>query len=135
MIVRFPDPVPLVRDALRALLGASTAPEAAGAVVSTKAPKLTTGVPAPPHLQVVSDGRFRNARLDGRATIRVVVWHRDVGLAEALAELAQAAVLGSRLPGIRSVTPGTGPFPSTDPDVEDQPISYFTVTVRVPPVS
>jgi hypothetical protein len=134
-LVRFPDPVPLVRDALLDLLPASGAHEADGVVVSTRAPDLTTGARALPHVQVISDGRFRDARLDGRATIRVAVWHRDVGLGELLAELAQAQLLAGGLPGIRSVTAGTGPFASTDPDVEDQPLSYFTVTVRVPPAS
>ena len=125
--VTFPDPQLAVRDLLRELLADRPEAYAAGAVVSTKGP---TGVL--PYIQVRSDGSFRDARLNGRASIRVVVWHKDEGLGVSLAALAEGLLLAASSDRIRSASSLTGPIPTGDPDT-GAPMSYFTITARLRP--
>lgn len=126
--VSFPDPQLAVRDLLRSLLTGRPEAYAAGATVSTKGP---TGADLP-YVQVRSDGRFRDARLNGRASVRVIVWHRDEGLGESLAALCEALLLAGSSDRIRGCSPLTGPIPTGDPDT-GKPMSYFTITARLRP--
>jgi hypothetical protein len=130
--VAFPDPQKAVRDLLRSLLAGRTEAYAQGATVSTKPPPGTA--PPLPYVQVRSDGRFRDARLDGRASVRIIVWHRDEGLGELLAGLAEALLLASTSAEIRGCSPLTGPMPTGDPDT-GAPMSYFTLTARLRPAT
>lgn len=131
MAVGFPDPRRAVRDLLRSLLAARTEPYALGATVSTKAPTSSASLP---FVQVKSDGRFRDSRLNGRATVRVLVWHRDEGLGEDLAGLAESLLLDSSSPEIRGFSPISGPIPTEDPDT-GAPLSFFTITARLKPAN
>jgi hypothetical protein len=131
-VITFPDPRRSVRDLLRVLLATREEPEVAGVTVSTKDLPGSDGSYPLPYVQVHSDGKFRDARLDGRATVRVVVWHRDEGLAEALASLCEALLLASSSAEIRGSSSVSGPLPTGDPD-NGLPMSYFTVTVRLRP--
>ncbi|WLZ10618.1 hypothetical protein [Arthrobacter phage SWEP2] len=128
----FPDPQLAVRDLLRVLLTGRTEPYAQGAVVSTKAPPGTDEAPVLPYIQVTSDGQFRDSRLNGRASVRVIVWHRDEGLGVSLAALAEALLLAGSSDRIRGASPLTGPLPTGDPDT-GAPMSYFTITARLRP--
>jgi hypothetical protein len=129
--VTFPDPRRASRDLLRSLLAARTEPYAQGVTVSTKAPTSTSALP---FVQVKSDGRFRDSRLNGRATVRVLVYHRDEGLGEDLAGLAEALLLDSSSPEIRGFSPISGPIPTEDPDT-GAPLSFFTITARLTPAN
>lgn len=133
MIVRtpvaFPDPLPDVRDLLRRLLADRPEPYARGVTVSVRGPSPSGRLP---HVQVASDGRYRSARLDGRATLRVLVWHEDDGRATALANLAEALLLASSSDSVRGFRPITGALSTTDPDT-GEPLSYFTLTARLRP--
>jgi hypothetical protein len=130
--VMFPDPQLAVRDLLRTLLADRPEPFAAGATVSTRAPEANDTRAALPYIQVRSDGRFRDARLNGRASVRVIVWHRDEGLGEKLAGLCEALLLAATSDRIRGASPLTGPIPTGDPDT-GKPMSYFTFTARLRP--
>ncbi|MFD0044743.1 hypothetical protein ACFVGV_06085 [Pseudarthrobacter scleromae] len=131
MAVVFPDPRRAVRDLLKVLLAARSEPYAQGVTVSTKAP--TSSAPLP-FVQVKSDGRFRDSRLNGRATVRVLVYHRDEGLGEDLAGLAEALLLESSSPQVRGFSPISGPLPTADPDT-GAPLSFFTITARLTPAN
>lgn len=129
--IAFPDPQRAVRDLLRTLLAGRSEPVASGATVSTKPPSGTS--PTLPYVQVRSDGRFRDSRLNGRASVRIIVWHKDEGLGEELAGLCEALLLASTSAEIRGFSPLTGPMPTGDPDT-GAPMSYFTITARLRPV-
>lgn len=130
--IAFPDPQLAVRDLLRVLLAGRPEPYAAGVTVSTRSPDGTDEAPRLPYIQVRSDGRFRDSRLNGRASVRVIVWHRDEGLGEDLAGLAEALLLAGSSDRIRGASPLTGPMPTGDPDT-GAPMSYFTITARLRP--
>ena len=130
--IRFPDPRLAVRDLARELLADRTEPSALGAVVSTKTASPDDAKRSLPHVHVRSDGSFRDSRLNGRATIRVVVWHRDEGLAQDLALLLEALLLATTSNRVRGFSSVTGPLPTSDPDT-GEPISYFTLTARLRP--
>ena len=131
MAVTFPDPRRAVRDLLKRLLAARSESFVQGVTVSTKAP---TSSSALPFVQVKSDGRYRDSRLNGRAVVRVLVYHRDEGLGEDLAGLAEALLLDSSSPEVRGFSPVMGPMPTTDPDT-GAPLSYFTITARLTPAN
>lgn len=128
----FPDPQRAVRDLIRVLLTGRAEPYATGATVSTRAPSGTDEAPVLPYVQVRSDGRYRDARLNGRATVRVTVWHRDEGLGESLAALIEGLLLAASSADVRGCGPLVGPIPTGDPDT-GAPMSYFTITARLRP--
>ena len=130
--IRFPDPRLAVRDLVRELLAGRTEPSALGAVVSTKTASPDDAKRTLPHVHVRSDGSYRDSRLNGRATVRVVVWHRDEGLAQDLALLLEALLLATTSNRVRGFSSVTGPLPTSDPDT-GEPISYFTLTARLRP--
>jgi hypothetical protein len=128
----FPDAQLAVRNLLRSLLATRTETYASGATVSTKEIAGADGTYSLPYVQVASDGKFRNSRLDGRATVRVLVYHRDVGLGESLASLCEALLLSASNAEIRGSSSVTGPIPTDDPE-NGLPFSYFTITARLHP--
>ncbi|QNO12673.1 tail terminator [Arthrobacter phage Snek] len=130
--VTFPDAQRAVRDLLRSLLSSRSEPSALGATVSTRGLEGSDESRPLPYVQVRSDGKFRDARLDGRATVRVLVYHRDVGLAEDLAALAEALLLSASNAEIRGSSSVAGPIP-TDDDETGLPLSFFTITTRLVP--
>ncbi|WGH21360.1 tail terminator [Arthrobacter phage Emotion] len=133
MAVLFPDPQPIVRNAIRAVLAGRSEPHALGATVSTKA-ALADGKRPFPWVQVRSDGQFRDSRLNGRATMRVLVWHKDEGTAQALAGLIEALLLEHGGSGLRGFNPVTGPLPAGD-QATGEALSFFTLTARLEPVN
>lgn len=130
--ITFPDPQLAVRNLLRSLLASRPEPEARGVIVSTKGLSGDDATRKLPFVQVRSDGKFRNARLDGRATVRVLVYHRDEGLAESLAALCEALLLSASSAEIRGSTSVMGPMPTGDPET-GLPFSFFTITARLQP--
>lgn len=132
--IDFPDPRLAVRDILRAVLATREEPFVAGVTVSTKAPPISDARPVLPYIQVFSDGRYRDTRLNGRATVRVIVWHTDDGLGERLASLCEALLLAASSAEIRAISPLVGAIPTGDPDT-GEPMSYFTVTARLRPTN
>lgn len=131
----FPDGQRAVRDLLRSLLAGRSETEAQGATVGTRIPSWRSDdAPALPYVAVRLDGTFRDSRLNGRASVRVVVWHRDEGLGVALASLAEGLLLSGHGFGVRNVGPLTGPIATSDPETGD-PMTSFTVTARLRPVS
>lgn len=132
--IAFPRATPAVRDLIRRLLDNRPESWAQGVTVSTKLPPTSSDEdPGIPRIAVRSDGRFRDSRLNGRASIRVLVWHRDEGLGEELAVLLEGLLLASSVPGvIRGFGPLIGPQSTTDPDTGN-PLTYFTVTARLVP--
>jgi hypothetical protein len=131
-VVLFPDPQLAVRNLLRALLAGRSEPSTLGAVVSTRELPGADEGRTLPYVQVISEGKVRDARLDGRATIRVLVFHRDVGLAEELASICEALLLAASSPEIRGSTSVAGPIPTGD-DETGLPLSFFTITTRLRP--
>lgn len=124
----FPDPQLAVRNLLRVLL----AERGITATVTTKPRSAKTE--SLPYVQIRSDGRYRDARLNGRATIRVLVYHRDEGLGEELAGLIEAILLAADSAQIRGFSPVMGPIPTGDPDT-GEPLSFFTLTARLRPAN
>lgn len=129
--ILFPDPQKAVVDVLKLVLMGRQELVAQGVTVSTLPPKGTA--PSLPYVQVRSDGRFRDSTLNGRASVRIIVWHEDEGLGEELAGLCEALLLAATSPEIRGFSPLTGPMPTGDPDT-GAPMSYFTLTARLRPV-
>jgi hypothetical protein len=131
-IITFPDPQLAVRNLLRTLLAGRTELEALGATVSTEGLPGDDEARPLPYIQVRSDGKYRDSRQDGRATVRVLVYHRDEGLGEALAALCEALLLSAYSAEIRGSTSVTGPIPAGDPET-GLPLSFFTITARLQP--
>jgi hypothetical protein len=130
-VIVSPDAQRATRDVLRTAL----ATREPGATVSTRVPDFRSDdAPSLPYVLVRSDGRFRDARLNLRATVRVSVWHRDEGLTEDLAALCEGLLLAYEGgPAARSFQSVVGPLPAGDPETGD-PLSFFTVTARLRPV-
>lgn len=131
-VVVFPDPQLSVRDLLRALLSDRAEPELDGVTVSTRDLPGADESRQLPYIRVQSDGSFRDARLNGRATIRVTVWHRDTGLALSLAGLLEALLLSASSSPIRGFSAVSGPIP-TDDEETGLPLTFFTITARLRP--
>jgi hypothetical protein len=130
-LITFPNPQRAARDILRAHVP-SLAEGVTSAQISTKDLPGADEARTLPYVRVVSDGRFRDSRLNGRATIRVVVWHEDAGLAEDLAALCEAVLLSRTSADMRGASSISGPLTTGDPD-NGLPMSYFTVTARLTP--
>ena len=128
----FPDAQLAARDLLRSLLVGRFEPYAQGVTVSTKLPPGRDEAPALPWVRVVSDGKYRDSRLNGRATIRFVVYHDDIGLCEQLAAFCEGLLLANHSGAIRNFSPLSGPLPSDDIDT-GAPLSFFTLTARLRP--
>lgn len=128
----FPDAQLAVRDLLRTLLAGRTEPYATGATVSTRELPGADGTHPLPYVQVRSDGKFRDSRLDGRATVRVLAYGGDVGKSESLASLCEALLLAASSAEVRGSSSVTGPIPTDDPE-NGLPLSYFTITARLRP--
>lgn len=135
-LIRFDDAQLATRDALRALLAERDEPEAAGATVSTRDPVGSTREDtALPHVKVATLTAPRGSRLDVTPSVRVTVWHRDEGLALALAGLIEALLLRGVTAGpIRRFNPDGGPVPvpGGDPDT-GLPMAFITLTARMRP--
>jgi hypothetical protein len=130
--ISFPDPQLAVRDLARVLVADRPEPYAAGVTISTRQLPGADESRQLPYVQIRSDGRYRDARLNGRATVRVLVWHKDEGLAEDLAGLLEALLLASSSDKIRGVSPVVGPIPTGDSET-GLPLSFFTITARLRP--
>lgn len=132
-VITFPDAQLVIRDALRAALATRSEPYAAGARVVIAVPSDQSPDGPRPVVQVRTDAMSRDARLNGEAVVRVIVWHDDEGAAVQLASLCEALLLAAAAPGLRSVGPVAGPLPTTDPDT-GAPMTVFTIAARLAPV-
>jgi hypothetical protein len=130
--ILFPDAVAEALPIVRRVLTDRSEPWAAGATVSSKFPPADDTKRALPWVRVSVDGTSRSQLVNGRATVRVAVWHTDASRANALARLLEALVLASPSGGIRSFAPNTGPPDAEDPDTAD-PLSAFTLSARLRP--
>jgi hypothetical protein len=129
--IMFPDAQLAVRDRLRELLAASNQTYAQGVTVSTKPPKADAPLP---YVQVRTDANTRDARLNGRATVRILVWHADEGLGVKLASLAEALLIhGGGSDRVRNVAALAGPVPVGDSET-GEPLSFFSVTAYLRPI-
>lgn len=131
-VIVFPDAGLAVRDLLRGLLASRAEVAAKGVTVSTRAIPGADEKRPLPYVQVRSDGKFRNARLDGRATVRVLAYGKDEGLSEELASLCEGLLLAASSDKVRGASSVSGPLPTTDPD-NGLPLSFFTITARLRP--
>lgn len=121
----FPDGRLIVRDRLRALLPDVT--------ISTRDfPSNDSQASAAPYIQVKSDGSIRNARLNGRDTIRFLCYGADDGLTTTLARRAEALILADSGGDLRGCSSQQSTFPTYDPDL-GRPMAYFTITARLTP--
>lgn len=129
-LVMFPDAQLETRNRLRELLATRSETYAQGVTVSTRPPVEATL----PYIQVRTDAGTRDARLNGRATVRVLVWSTDEGLGVKLAALCEALLIGSgSSASIRSVSGLAGPVPVGDDETGD-PLAFFSLTVRLRPI-
>ncbi|MCS5729490.1 hypothetical protein N1031_06930 [Herbiconiux moechotypicola] len=64
--------------------------------------------------------------------MQISVWHRDEGLAVALATLIEALLLAATSDTIRGFSPVSGPLPTSDPD-NGLPLAFTTLTARLRP--
>lgn len=130
--ILFPDPRLALLEVLVPLLAERDEPYAQGVRVSAEDPPRGQGARRP-WVRLSVDGRVRDARLNGRATIRVAVWHSTEEDGEALAALIEALLLdAAHTADLRGCSPLVGPMPTGDPDT-GEPLSYFTVTARLRP--
>lgn len=137
-VIVFPDGQLAVRDLLRSLLAGRSESYARGAVVSTRAIPGADESRRLPYVQVRSDGKFRDSRLDGRATIRVLAYgayngNPDEGASESLASLCEGLLLAASSGDVRGSSPVTGPLITQDPD-NGLPLAFFTITARLRPL-
>lgn len=126
-VIVFPDPVPLVKALVIELLAAHGTP----ATVSTKAPPKSPESSSLPYVQVQADSRSRDARLNGRAVMRLLVWGRDAGQTADLAGLIEALLDSARTTAIRGFSP-IALIPTDDPDT-GAPMAALTITARLRP--
>lgn len=126
------DPALATRNLLRTLLTGRSETYLAGVVVSTKDPPVVNSAPAVPYVKISIDTSDRTARLNLRASVRVVAYHRDEGLCSSLARLCEALLLASGSADIRGFSPLSSPKPAEDPDTAT-PISFFTVAAKLRP--
>jgi hypothetical protein len=132
--IAFPDGQRAVRDLLVYILGQLTAPVTAGATVGIRdIPGADEGRPIP-YVQVRLESSTRDTRLNGRADVRVLVYHGDEGLCHDLASLLYAHLLSATSSDVRAINPGDGPGLDEDPD-NGLPFAYFTITARLRPRS
>jgi hypothetical protein len=123
--ILFPDGRLIVRDRLRALMP--------GVTISTRDfPSNDSRPSAAPYIQVKSDGSLRNARLNGRDTIRFLCYGADDGLTTTLARRAEALILADSGGDLRGCSSQQSTFPTYDPDL-GRPMAYFTITARLKP--
>lgn len=110
-------------------------PHAAGVVVGTHVPaERSPEVPHLPYVLVALDSNLPHPSMaNARCTLRGTVWHRDPDQAHDLAVLCHALWLVHSGPVIRSMRPGTGPLPATDPETGVD-LNTFTVLANVRPV-
>lgn len=131
--ILYPDGRLIVRNRLRTLLAPRTEPYVVGVTVSTRQfPVDDSAAPAVPYIQVKSDGSIRNARLDGRMTIRLLCYGADDGYTTNLANLAEALILADHDGGLRGCTSQQSVFPTYDPD-SGRPMAFLTFTARLRP--
>lgn len=131
-VIVFPDPQRAVRDLLRSLLASRPEAAAKGVTVAAKPIPGADERRSLPYVQIRSDGKYRNARLDGRATVRVLAYGKDEGLCDDLASLCEGLLLAASSDEVRGASSVSGPMPTTDPD-NGLPLSYFTITARLRP--
>lgn len=129
----YPDGRLVVRDRLRTLLATRSEDYAVGVTVSTRQFPVDDGVTAQvPYIQVKSDGSIRNAQLDGRMTIRLLVYGEDDGKTSSLALLAESLILADHAGGLRGCSSQQSVFPTYDPD-SGRPMAFLTFTARLRP--
>lgn len=132
-LIVFPDAPLAVRDLLREQLACRTEAFAQNVTVSTREiPGSDADGWNLPYVQVISDGRFRSANLNGRATVRCLVYHEDEGLADQLASLIEGILLSSGSDRVRNCGAMMGPRTTRDPD-NGLPLSTLTVNARLRP--
>jgi hypothetical protein len=130
--ILFPDAIAETLPIVRRVLATRSEPYASGATVSSKFPPTGDSKPSLPWVRVSVDATSRSQLVNGRATVRVAVWHTDASRANALARLLEALLLASPSGGIRSFSPNTGPLDADDPDTAE-PLSAFTLAARLRP--
>jgi hypothetical protein len=130
--ILFPDAVAETLPVVRRVLDGRPEPWAAAVTVSSKFPPADDAKRALPWVRVSVDGTSRSQLVNGRAIVRVAVWHTDASRANALARLLEALLLASPSGGIRSFAPNTGPLDAEDPDTAE-PLSAFTLSARLRP--
>jgi len=128
LIVTFGDAERLIVDHLSPLLPAATV----GVGVPSARPVPAGEVLPSDHLQVVWDGTpIVEYPVLARATVRLVAWAQTTSDAKALADTAQALLLGTPAPvGVASIRPITGIVPARDPDSRAE-LASFTVQVNL----
>lgn len=128
----FPDAVAETLPIVRRVLTGRPEAYSSGATVSSKFPPTDDTERTLPWVRVSVDGTSRSQLVNGRAIVRVAVWHTDASRANALARLLEALLLASPAGGIRSFAPNTGPLDADDPDTAE-PLSAFTLAARLRP--
>ncbi len=134
VLVVFPDVQAAGAQVLRMALAGRSEPFVAGATVGTRVPgDRTPETPYLPYVLVRLDADLPHSSMaNTRATLRVTVWHAGADEAHDLAQLARGLLLVHDGTVLRSVRPGTGPLPATDPD-SGIDLSTFTVIANVRP--
>ncbi|MGE9696666.1 hypothetical protein ACQKFA_23285 [Streptomyces sp. CH6] len=127
-LVVFPDAQSIGASILRTALATRAEPFAAGVTVGTRVPgDRPPETPRLPYVMVRLDAALPHSSMgNARCTLRVTVWHEDADQAHDLAQLCAGLLLVHDGTLLRSVRPGTGPLPATDPD---SGIDLSTVTV------
>lgn len=127
----FSDPRLAVLTILREAL-----PAYSPARLGTKTPdELGEHYPGAPYALVAHDGTSTPNPGVERAIVRVGVYGETDAAGYALAQTIRALLLAYEGgPLVRSITPLSGPIPTTDPDAPGTPLAYFSVFVGLRPV-
>lgn len=130
----FPDAQLAVIELLRSTIGTVSQSFATGTTFGTKVPDdRSIDTASLPYVLIRMDGSSLARRLDEEATIRISVWHKTEAQGLALAQALRALLLSHEgNSSIRVITPLSGPVPTSDPESGD-PLSTFTVAVRLRP--
>lgn len=133
-LVTFPDPMLAVLEILRDRLPAT---EAAALNLGTILPEdhAEGAFPGLPYAAVRLDATAPGYPVTETATIRVAIWAASEAKGLRLAQVVRAVLAAYEGgPKVRSLSPLTGPYPSSDPE-SGAPLSYLTVAARLRPTT
>lgn len=135
-LVNFADAQLVTIELLRALITADTTDVATGAVVGSRLPQGKAETPrVAPYIMVRLGGSSLPSVIEETDTLRVSVWATTEAKGLALAKWCRTQLLAySGDAEIRGYQPLVGPIPTDDPE-SGAPLSFFTITARLRPLS
>lgn len=135
-LVNFADSQLATVELLRTLIAADGTATTAGAIVGTRTPQGKAETPrTAPYIMVRLAGSRLDSIIESADTLRVSVWAATEAKGLALAQWCRNRLIAyAGDVEIRGFQPLVGPIPTDDPE-SGAPLSFFTITARLRPLS